>query len=156
LALHLRHMKKHPVLAIVGCVSVACKIASVLFSDALLGIIHDLSFVQTLYMVHMMTDDDTQAALVLKLTVGLCVFLDEGMKIGEIASLLYAVYVAFLVADAVVYHLAFVGLLGLFSVLELSWLSDVCKLCLFVSVYDMAERRRMGMVAMEQRVADAA
>ena len=103
-------------------------------------------------MVHMMTDDDAQAALVLKLTVGPCVVLDEGLKIGETASLLYAVYLAFLVADAVVYHLAFVDLLSLFSVLELPLLSDVCKLCLFMSVYDLADAMPVNK---KERFADA-
>lgn len=143
LGLHLRKMSKHPALAIVGCVSVTCKVTSAMFNDALVDIIHDLSVVHTMYLVHMMsTDENHRVALVLKYMVGLCVVLDEGLKIGEIASLLYAVYIAFVVADAVVYHLAFLGLMGLFSLLGFSLLSEVCRLCLFVSVYDMVEEAR--------------
>lgn len=136
-------MPKHTALGIVGCVGVACRIASAVFSDALWGIIHDLSVVQTMYMVHRMTDDDTQAMLVLKHTVGLCIVLDNGLRIGQYASLVYAVYLSFLVADAVVYHLVFLGLVGLFTVLGLPLLSDVCKLCLLISVYDMAEEAQL-------------
>lgn len=153
LILHLCHMPKHTALAIVGCVSVFCNIASSIVGDELTFIIHDLSLVQTMYMVHRMTDEDAQAALVLKHTVGLCVVLDNGLKIGQLASLLYAIYLSMILQDAIVYHLVFLGFFGLFTALDLTFLSEVCKFCLFISVYDMA---RLVHEEKEEKVADAA
>lgn len=150
--LHLGQMQKHTALAIIGCVSLGCQIANALFSDALSLLVYDLSLVQMMYMVHVLTDEDKQAALVMKFAVGLCVVLDNGMKLGQYASLLYAVYLSFLVQDAVVYHLAYLGLLGLFGFLGCPVLSEFCKFWLLVSVYDVAQR---AMPAKEP-IADAA
>lgn len=152
LVLHLREMQKHTALAIVGVVSVACQVASAMFGNELFDIIYDLSLVQTMYMVHMRTDEDKQAALVLKLTVGLCVVLDSGLKLGQYASLLYAVYLSFIIQEAIVYHLVYLGLLCLFTSLDLDVLREICKFCLLLSVYDMAE----AALPAKECIADAA